>query len=185
MWPWGHLAFAYVLYSSLSRLWNRGPPSWPGVALVVVGSQMPDLVDKPLAWTFGVLPSGRSFAHSLLAGTVIVILVVSLLSRLDVPSPGAFVLGYYSHLLGDSYQPILAGNYQELAFLLWPVLPLDVANEPTVGILHYLLNARLDGQMTFELGLAAAVVLWWILDGAPGVAETWTVVRRRVGQATK
>lgn len=180
MWPWGHLAFAYVLYSSFFRLRHRRPPTWPGVALVALGSQMPDLVDKPLAWTLRILPTGRSFAHSLLFGTAIVVLAVIVLRRLDLPGAGAFALGYYSHLVGDVYQAVLAGRFQELGFLLWPFVPADTANEPTVGIIEYILSAQLEGQMMFELGLAAVVVVWWLLDGAPGVAAAWNAMRRRI-----
>jgi hypothetical protein len=180
MWPWGHLALAYVLYSSLTRLRYRLPPTWPGVALVAFGSQVPDLVDKPLSWTLGVLPTGRSFAHSLIFGTAIVVAVALLLRRLDLPGERAFALGYYSHLVGDSYGAALAGRFHELSFLLWPVLPLDTADEPTVGIVQYLLNAQLNGQMAFEIGLAGLVFVWWVLDGAPGVAAVWNAMRRRL-----
>ena len=180
MWPWGHLAFAYVLYSSFVRLRYRHPPTWPSVALVAVGSQAPDLVDKPLAWTLNVLPSGRSFAHSLVFGTVIVVGVVLVLRRLGFPGRGAFAAGYYSHLLGDSYQAVLAGQFREFSFLLWPVIPLSSTHEPSVGILQYLLSARLSGQVLFELGLAGIVVVWWVLDDAPGFAAVWNVIRRRL-----
>lgn len=180
MWPWGHLAFAYVLYSSFHRLRYRLPPTWPGVALVLLGSQTPDLIDKPLAWTLQILPSGRSLAHSLLFGTAIVVGVVLLLRRLELPGEGAFALGYYSHLLGDCYRSLLAGNLRDLGFLLWPVVPANTAEEPSVGILQYILNARMDGQMAFEFGLAGVVVVWWVLDGAPGLAAAWYAMRRRI-----
>ncbi|ADQ69372.1 metal-dependent hydrolase [Halogeometricum borinquense DSM 11551] len=180
MWPWGHLAFAYVLYSSFFRLRYRLPPTWPGVALLALGSQAPDLIDKPLAWTLSLLPSGRSFAHSLVLGAVIVVVAVAIIRRLDLPGEKAFVIGYYSHLVGDSYRSVLTGKFHELAFLLWPFAPLNTGDEPTVGIVHYLLHVQLDGQVVMELGFAGVVVLWWVLDGAPGVTAVWNAMRRRI-----
>ena len=65
MWPWGHLAVGYLVYSGLSR-WRFGRlPGSVATLAVALGTQLPDLVDKPLAWTVNVLASGRSLAHSL------------------------------------------------------------------------------------------------------------------------
>lgn len=179
MWPWGHLAFAYTLYSSFVHLRYRLPPTWPGVALVALGSQAPDLVDKPLAWTFNILPTARSLGHSLLIGTVIVAVTVAVLRRLDLPGL-PFALGYYSHIVGDSFRAVFDGRFHDLVFLVWPLLPLDAADKPTVGIVRYLLNARLEGTVLLELGLAGVVFAWWILDGAPGLAALWNALYRRV-----
>jgi hypothetical protein len=61
MWPWEHLAVGYLLYSVSCVLWGRYPTRI-GVAALAFGTQFPDLVDKPLGWWLGVLPSGQSFA---------------------------------------------------------------------------------------------------------------------------
>lgn len=184
VWPWGHLAVAYVLYSLLFRFRHRQRPTWPGLVLVALGSQAPDLIDKPLAWTLNVLPSGRSLGHSFLVGTVIVVVAVVLLRRRDLPG-WAFALGYYSHLAGDSFRPVLDGRFHDLAFLLWPYLELDTADEPAVGIVQYLLDAQLQGTVAFELGLAGVAFVWWLLDGAPGVRPLWRLVHRRPARSTK
>ncbi|MCL7419035.1 MAG: metal-dependent hydrolase, partial [Halalkalicoccus sp.] len=63
MWPWGHAALAYVLYSALRRR-RGGSPGGVATIVVVFASQLPDLIDKPLAWTLGVIPSGRMLAHA-------------------------------------------------------------------------------------------------------------------------
>lgn len=179
MWPWGHLAFAYVLYSAYVHLRYRLAPEWPGVLLAVLGSQAPDLIDKPLGWSLHVLPGGRTLAHSLFFATAIVLLVAGLLRRYDLPGGAAFAIGYYSHLVGDSYQSILSGRVEGLTFLLWPLYPVQ-GSEPSVGILQYLLDAKIDGQLVSELLFAAFVVVWWLLDGAPGAAAAWNIVRRRL-----
>jgi len=184
VWPWGHLAFAYLLHSSLVHLWYRRRPTWPGVALVAIGSQVPDLIDKPLAWTLNVLPSGRSLGHSFILGTVIVVVVVALLRRYELRG-WPFALGYYSHLLGDSIRPLLGGRFHDLTFLLWPVFEAETGSEPSIGIIQYLLNAQLGGTVLIELGLASAVFVWWLLDGAPGVRPLWRVVFRRSASSMK
>lgn len=180
MWPWGHLAFGYVVYSLVSRITHRRAPTWPAVAFLVLGTQMPDLVDKPLAWTLSVLPNGRSFAHSLLIGTLIVALVVGVLRRLDLEGGGPFAVGYYSHLLGDVLIPLSKGDVGSLAFLLWPILPVPESHHSSVGILRYILTADLTARYLLEVGLAGLVGIWWLVDGAPGAAELWHAVRRRV-----
>ncbi|MFC6827230.1 metal-dependent hydrolase [Halopelagius fulvigenes] len=180
MWPWGHLAFGYVVYSLVSRITRGRAPAWPAVLLLALGTQAPDLVDKPLAWTLSVLPSGRSFAHSLIFGTVLVGLAAALLRRLDFDGGGAFAVGYYSHLVGDVLIPLSTGDFEKLGFLLWPVLSVPEGHTPSVGIISYLLTPDLTVRYLFEMGLAGLVGLWWLLDGAPGAAELWRAVRRRV-----
>ena len=60
MWPWEHLAFGYLLWSLWLRARGRSlPGDWEALVLVFA-TQLPDLVDKPLAWQLGVLPGGRS-----------------------------------------------------------------------------------------------------------------------------
>jgi hypothetical protein len=184
MWPWGHLAFGYVLYSLVSRaLWRR-PPEWPAVVALAFGTQLPDLVDKPLAWTFGILPSGRSFAHSLLLGTLLMLVVLLLLRRLERFERVAFAVGYYSHLAGDALRPVMDGEFEHVRFLLWPLVSLPSSGEPKTSIIQFLLEAELSGAVVVELGFAAAVTIWWILDGAPGLAALLRVLGREDTPAT-
>ena len=44
---------------------KRCLPSLQFIGVVFVGSQFPDLIDKPLALELGLIPSGRVFTHSL------------------------------------------------------------------------------------------------------------------------
>lgn len=58
----------YVAYSAFKRLrTGQAPTQWNALVLAVA-TQTPALIDKPLAWQFGVLSSGVSAAHSLLVG---------------------------------------------------------------------------------------------------------------------
>jgi hypothetical protein len=132
--PLGHLAFAYLCFVAVVALTRRPlPAAWPLVPLAV-GSQLPDLIDKPLAY-YGVIVSGRSAAHSLLAAGVCIALITvvasgvrrrtptdGVLGRLGAVTPAAFAVGYLSHLAGDSVRPVLAGNYGDVGFLLWPLI---------------------------------------------------------------
>jgi hypothetical protein len=124
MWPWGHAAVGYLVYAVVRR---AGGEEWPpddatAIALAV-GTQLPDLVDKPLAWSFGVLPSGRSLAHSLLVGGLLVAVVVALARRYGRHErAGAFAVGYYAHLFGDALGPLTSLDVEFLTFLAWPVL---------------------------------------------------------------
>ena len=124
VWPWGHLAFGYLIYAIV--VWirrRRAPTGWPVVALAF-GTQFPDLVDKPLAYTVHLFPEGRSLAHSVLFAIPISVAVVLWFRRRGHGGIGAaFATGYLSHLVADGLSAGLAGHYRSLSFLLWPVLP--------------------------------------------------------------
>jgi len=68
MWPWGHLAVGYVAFSVFVRFRLGRQPSGHAALALAVATQLPDLIDKPLAWQFGLLSSGISVAHSILVG---------------------------------------------------------------------------------------------------------------------
>jgi len=103
MWPWEHLAVAYLLYSARSRwLWGR-PPTTRGTLVVAFASQLPDLVDKPLAWLLFVLPGGRTLGHSLFVGLPLVGVAFVVGWVLDSYRGSiAFAVGLLSHLAGTS-----------------------------------------------------------------------------------
>ncbi|WP_132059388.1 metal-dependent hydrolase [Halorussus amylolyticus] len=175
MWPWGHLAVGYLSYSILVRVrTRRAPESLPTVALAF-GTQFPDLVDKPLAWTLGVLPNGRSLTHSLLVAALVVGAVGLVLRRRNRTAVAdAFAVGYLTHIAGDAVFPLLAGEYGELGFLLWPVVPaIEYTTRPSfVGHLRSFSVTAFTGV---ELLGALAVVGLWVLDGTPGVSVLKTV----------
>jgi membrane-bound metal-dependent hydrolase YbcI (DUF457 family) len=124
MWPWEHAVVGYLVYAMLVIAYRRRPLSTSEAVIVVLGSLLPDLVDKPLAWTFAVLPSGRSLGHSLLTWLAVAGLVVYLGYRLDrceyVP---AFLVGYLLHILADGLLAVPRFGVGVLTFLLWPLLP--------------------------------------------------------------
>lgn len=186
MWPWEHLAFSYLVYSLGSRTSRNRPPDGASVVLLVVGSQFPDLVDKPLAWWFGVLPSGRSAAHSALVAAVLVTAVVWYAQRRSRIDLGwAFGIGYALHLMGDSLVPLRYGTYSDLSFLLYPLFSAPVASG-SEGVWPQLASLAATISQT-ELSIPLAIYLFafaltaqlWIHDGTPGVAAILSLAADR------
>lgn len=91
------------------------------VCAVALGSVFPDIVDKPLAYYFFVLPDGRVFMHSLtfaipLAGAALA--YGSKTNRLNVA--GAFTVAFLLHPFADFYPTILSGGLPP--HLFWPLM---------------------------------------------------------------
>ena len=177
MWPWGHLAVGYLAYTAFVHLRERRAPDGFATVALAFGTQFPDLVDKPLAWTFGVIPNGRSLTHSLFTALVVVAAVEWLLRRRRYGRVAtAFAVGYLSHLFADGFYPLLSGELSALAFLAWPLAP---AIEYSTGqsFVAHLARLSLDAHMLFEVGLSALAFVVWLADGAPGVGVLAAVPR--------
>jgi len=103
---------------------DRRLPSSRFVAVVFLGSQFPDLIDKPLAYHVGVIPTGRVFMHSLPIALPFVFVIVLYGWKTDRLRFGlAFAFGYLSHLLADNYTAFLGPNPHIPPDLLWPFVP--------------------------------------------------------------
>ena len=121
MFPHEHLLVALLPVVTYVAVRDRRLPTRGVVFATAVGSQFPDLVDKPLAHQFGVLPSGRVFMHSLPFALPIALGVLAYGWYTDRPRvAGAFVGAYLLHLVGDTYRSLLAGEIP--AELLWPFI---------------------------------------------------------------
>ncbi|MFC5970159.1 metal-dependent hydrolase [Halomarina salina] len=170
MWPWGHAALGYLVYAILRR--GRGrpwPPSDVTAIALGIGTQFPDLVDKPLAWSLHLLPSGRSLAHSLITTTLVAVVVLALARRYDQRVPAwAFVVGYYSHLLGDALLPLLQFDTAFLTFLLWPLRPPPPYQMDSNFIEHFV-NFSPSGFTLVGMALALSTIALWVTDGLPGL----------------
>ena len=170
MLPWGHAAVGYLAYRLYTFLRHRRPPVGAAVVALAVGTQFPDLVDKPLAWTFGVLTSGRSLAHSLLTATVVIALIAWYARRRDRSELAvAFAVGYLSHLFGDALGPLLDGEYVYFSSLGWPLLPPPPYTHEG-GILAHFQGFTFTAMSVFEIALMVAVFGLWLRDGVPGLA---------------
>lgn len=184
MWPWGHLAVGYLCYVAYTRVTERADHTIVPIFAVGFGTQLPDLVDKPLAWTFEILPSGRSLAHSLLAATVVIAFVAWIAQRRDRPGAGtAFAIGYLSHLVTDlgpeTVFGLLLGDLSQLewtTYLFWPILAAPPYSNDSSFAEHFL-NFEFSAYVWVQFGLVALAAVVWVADGAPGVAETRSFVR--------
>lgn len=181
MWPWGHLAVAYLLYSVYRHRYGNRPPRALPVIVLAIGSQFPDLIDKPFAWSFGILPGGRTLTHSVFFAMVLlptVYLVALRFDRLDVGT--AFAIGHVSHLLADiPPTAILTADGSAATFLFWPLLA-PPPYESVDGILAGFLRYSMGPYEWAQLGLALVALGVWYRDGMPGFGY----VRRSYEQVT-
>jgi len=162
MWPWGHLAVGYLCYATYTRYsYDERPAGVPAVVLAIA-TQLPDLIDKPLAYTRAVLPGGRAFAHSLLFAVPVCAVALWLARRTTGwrRASVAGVIGYVTHLFGDSLWSLLTVEFGELSFLLWPALPIPDYDTTSFGghVDQFLDSAG-------SLDLASPFVIEWLLFG--------------------
>lgn len=179
MWPWEHLAVGYIAYSLLVRLAVRRPPRAGGALAVAVGSQLPDAVDKPLAWSLELLPSGASLAHSIFVAVPGSVLAIALAARYRRTPVGiAFAVGWLTHLVADVAYPAALGRSVRPGYVLWPLAP--APSSPLAGLIEnvslygeryvaYLFSPEGAAYLLFELALLVGAVALWIADGAPGL----------------
>jgi hypothetical protein len=189
MLPHGHLAVGYLLASAVLRRRDRSLRRRELLALVV-STQLPDLIDKPLAVAVGgVFAGGRTVGHSLLF--LVPALVVLGARRHNQPGPVALAaVGTLSHPPLDAAVFLLQGtvvrDLVEVSFLFWPaglpaggivrwlerlpVLGEAVAAKPGWTARHLPSGGRLSWYVRVtELVLASAATVRWLADGAPGL----------------
>jgi len=131
--PLEHFLLAALPLSAYAAVRYRRPPRGHTLLLILLATQLPDLVDKPLAWTFGVLPSGRMFAHSLVISVPLLSLACVVAGRRGWGRPAVvFSLAYLSHIAGDFY-PILwhGSDYYFFPNLFWPLLAANPDRQPS------------------------------------------------------
>ncbi|WP_336001816.1 metal-dependent hydrolase [Halorientalis halophila] len=171
MWPWGHAAVGYLLYTVYRRKRFDLRPHGVAVVALAVGTQLPDLIDKPLAWQYALLPNGRSLGHSLVVALLLVALLWVVARRVDAgESAVAFGVGYVGHLFGDAFYHVLAGEFYYLGFLGWPLVPAVEYDLAGKGFLASLLSLELGPDAVFELGLALIAMALWYRHGCPGLS---------------
>lgn len=195
MWPWEHALFAYILYSVVSRIWLRRTPSALPVLVLVVASSGPDLIDKPLAWQFGVFSSGYALGHSVFFAVPLAVLAGLLAWGYGRPGVGlAFGVSYLSHLVGDLI-PIYAEEGElSLDPIIWPLgersttdnsqgfvdrfLELFVPYSEEFGT--ELLSMEFSAYTLLQFGIAGFAVFLWLLDGMPVLREGYLKLRARL-----
>ena len=179
--PITHGALAYLLYVgyvmgrviiSKSTQTHHLPATWAFVPLAI-GSQFPDLIDKPLAY-WGVLVSGRSLAHSAFSLLLIGVLLDSvtriqpidiasrLPTRLRASIPTAFVIGYAGHLLGDAAYGLLSGEFFSVRFLVYPVSALSRSSGDELAPWVRVINLYRDPSTVIHVEIVAAALIVFV-----------------------
>jgi len=198
MWPWGHLLVGYLVYTAGIRLWHRRAPDGAPVVLVAVGTQVPDLIDKPANWYFDIF-DGRAMGHSLLTMVPVCVAGYLLARHYERGALGVGLsVGVVTHLVTDAKAGLLAGNITEGApYLLWPVLP--APTYPSESLFDHIrrlagslgaidlssVSAILTSELALHVGIFLGLLLIWALDGFPGVRTLYGIVprcRRFLGQ---
>ena len=133
MYPTGHFLLAAVPLAVYTVARWRRLPSGPVVLLLIVATQLPDVIDKPLAWTFAILPSGRMLAHSLVVSLPILTVIVLLAVRWGYGRYAVvFSASYLSHIAGDFYPIVWLGTeYYFFPNLFWPLLAANPDRTPS------------------------------------------------------
>lgn len=180
MWPLGHAAVGYLLYSFSTRARFDGRPTTLPTVVLLVATQIPDLLDKPLAWYGGVLPTGRSLGHSLLVLVPLCATVYWLARRRRRAELGiAFGLGAISHTLVDSVPALWSET--GAGYLLYPVVPVEPYKEGAPSIAELLAGSVGDPWFLLEFVLAAAALVAWHRDGRPGFGRVSRTILRVSG----
>jgi membrane-bound metal-dependent hydrolase YbcI (DUF457 family) len=170
MFPWGHAAVGYLFYALLVRSRGKGIPLGGPVLALAIGTQFPDIIDKPFGWyfEFGLIPTGRSLFHSLFIATGILLIGALLARRYDRSELGvAFSVGYLSHLASDGLYSALAGEWTGLAYLVWPII--EQPPETGYSILEMLITGAQTPTGVFEFGLFVVTASVWTYDRMPGL----------------
>ncbi len=184
--------FAYVFYSLYLRgRYRARPEDWSVVALVF-GSVLPDLVDKPLAWQFGLFESGYAAAHSVFVAVPLSLVVILVAKRHGQSRIGAaFAVGYLLHLVGDVLPASLSRGRLYLDPILWPFAEPHqtdhVANggsflDGVRGLLSeyvaQLVTMEVTAVVALQLGSVMFGTALWILDGRPGVKPVTNAIKK-------
>lgn len=185
MWPWEHAIYGYLLYSMYCRTIYREPPDGMGAVTVVVASILPDVIDKPLAWSAHVTSTGYGPGHSLFFVLPLVVVVSLVTRQFGRPRLGvAFSIGYLAHLPGDILFAYMGSGNLPSGIVLWPVRTYASADgvqglfsETLRRVGEYrteLLTGDPAMYVKFQLLVTALTVVLWIADGLPPVRKSVT-----------
>ena len=193
MWPWEHVIVGYLAYSLFVHLWYRSSPGALDTFAVAFASVLPDLIDKPLAWEFGVFESSYALGHSVFFAIPLAIAVGLLARRAGRPRVGiAFGIGYVLHLPADVIDGYARNGIWAPEILLWPVERSATFGHEmgfVAAVRHYfdqyLAELTASDPSTYilvQFGMAVLVALLWLADGAPMLREPLVVAGRELSR---
>ncbi|MDG5820372.1 metal-dependent hydrolase [Natronococcus sp. A-GB7] len=178
MQPVVHLVVGYLCYAAYTRLSRGEAPAEAPALAAIAGAALPDVLDQSL-YHAGLTPVGRTVGHSLLFAIPVIAAVWLLTRRRDRRILGvAFAIGYGSHTATDIPWHVLAGDYHELGFLLWPIthMPEYSGVKPLGTVPGLGLEAT---TLWLEAVIFVAGIALWRADGYPGTAP----IRRALGRS--
>ena len=156
MMPWGHFAVAYIPYALYTLVREKRIPNAGHTIVLMWATQLPDLIDKPLAWSFHFLPSGRSLAHSIFFVTPYVLVVTLVAWKADREKLGAlFTFGYLSHIYADMYPSVFNPTHRFLPNLFFPLL--QVQPDERANFLVHFQHVEPTAVTIAKIGLLALV----------------------------
>ena len=179
----------YIGYSLVLRVFQSDPPTAAETTVVVFASVLPDLIDKPLAWQFGVFETGWGPSHSVFVAVPASVLALAVGWRLGTRSGTSFAFGYLLHLVGDVVPYSLGRSGLQFAPVLWPV------GNPSPGEYGSFVGGVRDHAVEYAAQLAAGDItmtlvlqvgsvslgtLLWLADGLPGLRLAVVSARRTV-----
>ncbi|OAQ51064.1 hypothetical protein HTG_18425 [Natrinema mahii] len=191
MWPWEHAIVGYLSYSLFCHLVFRTAPGGLDAFAVVFASVLPDLIDKPLAWEFGVFEAGYALGHSVFFAVPLSIVVGTIAHRVGRPRLAlAFPIGYLLHLPGDILYSYASEGVLYVGIVLWPiaVVPGDPAKRSFVEAfgslfgryVQTLLAGDVSTYVWIQFALAGLAFLVWLYDGLPVLRDLLNGCRRIV-----
>ena len=190
MWPWESAIFAYICYSVFVHVRYHESPGGVAIIVAAVASVVPDLIDKPLSWQYGVFQNGYAIGHSVFTAIFVIVVGHALARRTSRPRLGlSFGIGFLSHNIGDSLEHMNQGIWYGIEHMLWPVvvLPADHDNGFTGTVWQLLAAYRYhlahhDFTSYFVLvgAMSACAFVLWVYDGFPVLRELIVTVRRSV-----
>lgn len=195
MMPWTHALLGYIAYSLFIHTVYRDSPTGRETLVVVFAALFPDLIDKPLAWQFGVFEGGYALGHSIFFMVPLSLAVAVLTYTRGRPRFGwAFAIGYVVHLSTEVGPSYIGSGELPIHQLLWPLggggSPQGSLLEGVTGnIIPYvrslggqLLSGDPSTYVLVVLGCGGFALLLWIYDGMPVVREGYRLIRRSFGR---
>jgi len=145
--------------------WGESISRYVDLRLLLIGSLLPDIIDKPIGQFFfrGTFSNGRIFSHSLLFLIIINLIGFYLYRNRRKTWLLVFSFGTFMHLVLDQM-------WRNLHTLLWPVYGFTFEkgdiSDWILGLIHSL---RTDPIVYIPELLGLAILVWFI----------WSLIRRR------
>lgn len=184
----------YIGYSIFVHAFYRDSPTTEETIVVLFASILPDIIDKPLAWEFGIFASGRALAHSIFFGIPLSFIVIYYSWRKGRFRTGlAFTIGYLLHLVADVFPTYLVDGELPIERILWPIYQdgggyeagfreefIDNVREYYIWIYEQLVSGNPDPYLLLVLVIGVFGLLLWIYDGFPVGREVYRTLRHYV-----